>query len=80
MAVKIVLNRKGIGALLKSPEVQADLNARADRIARAAGEGHTVESTVGPQRARAAVITTTFDAMRAEAENRNLTRAIDAGR
>lgn len=81
MAVtRIVLNRKNIRDLLKSPKVAADLRRRAENIARAAGPGHRVESEIGKNRARAAVITDSIDAMVAEAQNRNLTRAIDAGR
>jgi hypothetical protein len=60
--------------------VQGDLRGRASRIATAAGDGHEVELAVGRVRARASVRTATFEAMRAEAENRTLSRAIDAGR
>lgn len=78
--VRIRLNRAGIRELLRSPGVQADLAARARRIAAAAGPGHVVDVEVGPNRARAAVITDSVDAMVAEATRRSLTRAIDAGR
>lgn len=78
--MRIVLNRRNIRQLLRSEAVRADLKRRADNIARAAGPGHTVDSEIGRNRARAAVITTSFQAMHAEARNRNLTRAIDAGR
>lgn len=80
MSVKIVVNRKGIRELLRSPEVQADLRRRADNIASAAGPGHEVDSDVGRYRARASVRTDTIAAMVAEATGRTLTRAIDAGR
>jgi len=79
-SVRIRLNSDGVRELLQSPEVQADLRARAERIAAAAGPGHVVETSVGSTRARAVVITSTFDAMLAEARDRNLTRAISAGR
>lgn len=78
--VRIEMNRAAIGALLKSPEVQADLKARADRIAAAAGEGMVASVQVGKTRARASVITETVQAKRAEAKDRALTRALDAGR
>lgn len=78
--VRIKLNREGVRELLRSPEVLADLTARAERIAARAGPGHVVESDVGDNRARAVVITSTVEAMVAEARDRNLTRAIDAGR
>lgn len=80
--VRIVHNRKGYEALLKSAAVQADLLRRAEAIAEQANaEGlHVVRSEVGANRARAAVITGDIEAMKAEARHRNLTRAIDAGR
>lgn len=80
MPAIVRLNRKGVTVLLKSPEVKADLEARANRVANAAGEGFEVDSEVGPQRARASVRTVTFDAMKSEAEDRALTRALDAAR
>lgn len=80
MAIKVKINSKGIEALLKSPGVKKDLERRAQAIADRAGPGHVVESEIGPRRARAAVVTASFEARRREAMNRNLTRAIDAGR
>lgn len=80
MPVRIVVNRKGIRELLRSTEVQRDLRRRAESIAAAAGPGHAVETEVGANRARAAVVTETIDAMVAEATSRNLTRSLDAGR
>lgn len=77
---RVVLNRRNVRAILRSEAVRADLVRRADNIAAAAGPGHIVDSQIGRNRARAAVITATFPAMRAEARDRNLTRAIDAGR
>lgn len=74
------LNSDGVRTLLRSSEMEADLRARAERIAAAAGPGHAVESQIGVNRARASVRTETFEAMREEATNRTLTRAIDAGR
>lgn len=78
--VRIVLNRRGVRELLRSPEIQGDLARRAHNIANAAGLGHEVDTQVGPNRARAAVFTDSIDAMLAEATTRDLTRAIDAGR
>jgi hypothetical protein len=80
MTTRIVLNRAGVKALLRSAEVQADLRRRGQAIASAAGVGHRVESQVGPNRARVAVITETPEAMVAEATERKLSRAVDAGR
>jgi hypothetical protein len=78
--VKVKLNRKGVVELLKSAEVANDLDRRAQAIASAAGPGHRIEESETPNRARVAVITDTFEAMRREATERSLTRAVDAGR
>lgn len=84
--LRIVLNRRGVHALLTSPEAQADLARRGRNLAAAAdsnaGEpgGHAVESSVGRNRARTAVYTDTPRAMRLEARDRTLSRAIDAAR
>lgn len=78
--VRIVLNRRGVRELLRSREIQADLERRAQRIAAAAGPGHEVTVEQGRNRARAAVRTDTIDAMISEATDHTLTRALDAGR
>ena len=77
---RLELNSEGIQALLKSPEVRADIERRARAIAGAAGPGHRVALDHTGKRARAAVITDTLEARLGEARHRNLTRAIDAGR
>lgn len=79
----ITFNRQGFRDLLRSPGVMADLERRAQAIAAAAdtaGGTHVVRSELGPERARAAVVTADFEAMRLEATRANLTGAIDAGR
>lgn len=78
--VKVVVNRQAVRALLKSPEIRADLERRGRRIAEAAGPGHESETFVGRSRVRVTVRTETFEAMHAEATTRDLSRAIDAGR
>ena len=85
--IRIDLNSPEIRRLLQGKGdyegVQADLKRRAEAIAAAAGgpeAGFEVGTNVGPNRARASVVTTTIEAMRAEAEDRTLTRALDAGR
>ena len=52
----------------------------AARIIDGAGPGHEMTTEVGPNRVRVEVRTATFEAMRAEAKHRTLTRAIDRGR
>lgn len=80
MPVVIKLNRAGVRELLRSKEVQDDLAARAERIAAAAGDGFDASSFVGANRARASVMAVSIEARIAEAKDRTLTRAIDAGR
>lgn len=77
---QIKMNAAGARAILTSGAVQAFLKAKADRIAAAAGPGMAAHSNGGSSRARAAVVTSTKAAMRAEAKDRALTRALDAGR
>lgn len=77
---RFVPNSAGVRALLRSPGVQADLERRARAIAAEAGPGMEVSTEIGPNRARATVITETFEARYAEATDGALTRAIDAGR
>jgi hypothetical protein len=77
---RIEMNPAGVRELLRSTEVQRELARRAESIARAAGEGMEVRSTLGRNRARAVVITATKDARIAEAAHRTLSRALDAGR
>ena len=82
MLVKVEVNPAGLWALIKGPEVQGDLVDRAYRIAEAAGGApdYEVETRVGATRARASVRTASYQAMRDEATDRTLLRALDAGR
>lgn len=78
--MRIKLNRAGVQQLLVSQEVADDLTKRGERMADAAGDGVEVTTTRNRDRAVVFVRTATFDAMKAEAEDRTLTRSIDAGR
>lgn len=78
--VRIELDQEGIKALLRSAEVGADIDRRAQAIAAAAGPGMRSRTYQGRDRVRGQVWTGTPEAQRAEAENRDLTRALDAGR
>ena len=69
-----------IDKIIKGREVEAMVLAKAKQIAKAAGPGMVASSTIGARRARASVITATYEAQRAEATNRALTRALAAGR
>jgi hypothetical protein len=77
--IRFELNRDAVSELLKNV-VQGELLARGRSIAAAAGPGHEVELFVGRTRARVTVRTDTFAARLAESRDRNLTRALDAGR
>jgi hypothetical protein len=78
--VRIRLIPGAVTKLLKEPGVQADLVRRGEAIARTAGPGHVVDLNLESHRASVIVLTSTFEAMQAEATYRRLTRAIDAGR
>lgn len=82
MAAGIIveINKAGVRDLLRSEEIRADLERRAQAIAAAAGDGFEVEVFRGANRYRVSVRTGTEPARRAEATDRSLTRAIDAGR
>lgn len=80
MNVRVELDSKGIAEFLRSPEVEADMGRRARNIARAAGDGMHSATVQGRDRVSGQVWTGTIGARRAEAEGRDLTRALDAGR
>lgn len=79
--VRVVLNRRGARELLTSDGgVVSDLRRRARAVAAQAGDGHEVREWRGQNRTRFSVTTVTTEARRAEATDRNLTRALDAAR
>ena len=80
--IRVKINSAGARAILRSAKVQADLERRGRAIAAAAGGGDDfeVETRVGANRVRTSVRTATHEGRKAEAEDRALTRAIDAGR
>lgn len=80
MAIKVKLVPGAVARLLKSKEVLADLEARGQRIAAAAGDGYEAEASIGSARARVTVRTATPDAMVTEARDHTLLRSLDAGR
>jgi hypothetical protein len=80
--VRIKLNSAGARDLLRSPEIAADIDDRTRRIAEAAGGSPDFEASVvvGTNRVHGSVNTATQAGREAEANDRALTRAIDAGR
>ena len=79
---RIEMNTAGAAALLKSAGVLADLQRRGDAIAEAAGGApdFVANGSVRRNRAHVSVVTATFEGRRAEATDRKLSRALDAGR
>lgn len=71
---------KGFEELRRHPAVAADVNARAARIAAAAGEGYEASPYEGKTRHRASVMTVGAKAMVDNARNNTLLGAVDAGR
>lgn len=80
MSATYTWNGAAFQAVMKSPEVAANLRRRAEAIAARAGAGHEVQSFTGRTRARVTVRTVTREARLAEAQDRNLSAALDAGR
>jgi len=84
--VKVVLNRKGVKERLRSNGVLDDLGRRAQAIEAKANANADEPGAfewdveVGSNRARASVRTVSREGMVAEAKDRALTKAIDAGR
>ena len=79
--MKIKFNRNAFREIRLLPEVAADVHDRAERVAAAAGEGFDAFPTQAPRnRARAAVVTTSMKAIRQNARDNTLLRALGAGR
>jgi hypothetical protein len=80
--IRVQMNSEGARTILRSEAVRKELERRAQRIAEAAGgdPDFEVESQIGDNRARASVRTATQEGREAEATDRALTRALDAGR
>lgn len=81
--VKVVITRAQRQKLLRSRALHDDLAKRADKIRDAAGGtsmGYLSDAGIGPKRARASVVTGNGRAVRDNAANNSLVRAMDAGR
>ena len=76
-----LINDAAFIAVLKDPQVKADLMRRGKAIADAAGGGKwNVKYSETPSRAHVTVTTGDMHARHAEASKRRLTSALDAGR
>lgn len=84
-SIRVVLNKPNIGRMLKSDELVNAMLPYGERMKAAADagsgdDGHEVRVLYGRDRASIIVATVSDDAKRAEADRRNLTSAIEAGR
>ena len=78
--VRVKMNNGGVRAMLKSPGVNTLLMSHAEPIATRAGSGYAATlGTAGRTRNRAWVRTETFEAMRDNARNATLARALGGG-
>lgn len=81
MKPKTKLNMAEFRELRRSAEVLADLDARAKRVAAAAGAGFEARSRLGANRARASVATVTTAArLKAARDPAAFLRALERGR
>ena len=79
--MRIEFRRAAFRELRTSEAAIADVTGRAEAVAAAAGDGFEVLPVQAPRnRARALVGTTTYEAMKRNAEENTLLRALDAGR
>lgn len=77
MIVKVRLNLRAVNQVMKAPGVEELLRQRAEAMASDAGEGFVaVVDNSHPWVARAWVRAGTYDAMRAEASDKVLTKAL----
>lgn len=80
MAAKIRWNLPAFRKLRTDPAVQADILRRAEKIAEAAGDGFKAVQSPARNRARAAVVAVTPEAVARNARDQSLLKALDAGR
>ncbi len=74
--VKIVLNRQGVAALLKSPEMMNICQEHANATVASLGEGYEVTTHVGKNRVNAEVAAVTYKAKRDNLENNSILKAL----
>lgn len=74
--IKFELNRKGVGELLKSKEMQDVLTGYATGIKNRCGEGYEQDIHVGRNRANAMVKTTTYQARADNLRNNTILKAV----
>lgn len=80
ISIRVELNKKNVGALLKSDDVRFDMLQRAKAIEEQAGTGYIAVSEVGHDRAFAIVRTDSYEAREQEATQHTLLNSIEAGK
>ena len=74
--VKIELNREGVRALLRSPEMLAVCKSHADAARARLGAGYTVTTRTGKNRVNARIAAETSDARRENAKENTILKAL----
>lgn len=74
--VKIELNSAGVRDMLRSPEMQALLEERAQNVLNSLGAGYDKSLMVGKNRANVSIIVTTYDAYRDNLSNNTILKAL----
>ncbi|MBF6428703.1 hypothetical protein IU440_28935 [Nocardia cyriacigeorgica] len=79
MAARIEWNRQAFEQIRREPVVSTELLKEAEKIAQRAGDGYVAVRGRGRTRNRAAVVTSNAEAIRDNAENNTLIRALGGG-
>ena len=86
-SVRVKLDRDGMGALMRGPEMRGMVRKSGDRIAAAAGEGITSDTWIAPEpgrsgqpRAVSGVKADSWRGYRRQGKDNVILRARDAGR
>lgn len=74
--VKIVLNKEGVRALLKSPEVEKMCMDIANQTVAKCGEGYEAQVRHYPERTAAAILPMTYQAKKDNLENNTILKAL----
>lgn len=78
--VKFVLNRAGVRELLRSDEMQAIVQEKANRIQKTCGPGYSVSTLKGRNRVNSSVSAETIRAKRSNLKHNTLIKAVKSAR
>ncbi|MDO4662486.1 MAG: hypothetical protein Q4B36_05145 [Tissierellia bacterium] len=73
---KFVLDKNGVGNLLKSSEIKSVLESYGSNIKNRAGEGYSMNSIVGKTRVNTMVFADTYEAKRDNLKNNTLIKVL----